>query len=83
MAEKVSLSLSADTLARARRAARREGVSLSSWLDRAARRQLLQEAARQLDEWLAANPDVRDELDGFDRVAESLEPGWSDLAGAA
>ncbi len=83
MAEKVSLSLRSETLIRARHAARREGVSLSGWIDRAARRQLLHDAARHHDEWLAANPDVRDELDGFDRLAESLDTNWSDLAGAA
>jgi uncharacterized protein YigA (DUF484 family) len=77
MAEKVTVSLSAGTLARARAAARREGVSLSAWLERAARRQLLQDAARRHDEWLAANPDVRAQLDGFDRLAESLDASWS------
>ncbi len=82
MAEKVSLSLSSRTLSHARRAARREGVSLSRWIDRAARRQLLADAANHHEEWLAANPDVRDELDGFDRLAEALD-SWSDLAGAA
>lgn len=82
MAEQVSLSLNARTLARARRAARREGVSLSTWIDRAARSQLLADAARRHEEWLAANPEVRAELDGFDRLAEPLD-SWSDLAGAA
>jgi hypothetical protein len=83
MAEKVTLSLSADTLARARRAARREGVTLSGWFERAARSQLLRDAAARHDEWLAANPEVREELDGFDRLAEKLDASWSDLAGAA
>jgi len=83
VAEKVTLRLSAETLARARAAARREGISLSAWVDRAARRQAVEEAARRHEEWLAANPEVRDELDGFDRFAESLDSGWSDLAGAA
>jgi uncharacterized lipoprotein YddW (UPF0748 family) len=83
MAEKVTLSLSADTLARARRAAHREGVSVSGWFERAARRQLLRDAAVRHDEWLAANPDVREELDGFDRLAETLDSSWSDLPGAA
>jgi hypothetical protein len=83
MAEKVTLSLSADTLARARRAARREGVSLSGWFERAARRELLRDAAIHHDEWLAANPEVREELDSFDRFAEALDASWSDMAGAA
>lgn len=77
MAEKVALSLSAETLAHARGAARREGISLSAWLDRAARRQLRQDAARRHDESLAANPEVRAQLDGFDRLAESLDADWS------
>jgi hypothetical protein len=83
MADKVTLSLNSDTLAKARAAAGNEGISLSAWIDRAARREALREAARRHDEWLAANPDVRSELDGFDRLAERLETGWSDLADAA
>ncbi|SDY91722.1 hypothetical protein SAMN05444365_104131 [Micromonospora pattaloongensis] len=83
MAEKVTLSLSADTLARARAAARHEGITLSAWMERAARREALRDAGRRQDEWLAANPEVRDELDGFDRLADTLESGWSDLTGAA
>ncbi|HEX5595486.1 MAG TPA: hypothetical protein VFX61_05585 [Micromonosporaceae bacterium] len=83
MAEKVTLTLGADTLTRARAAARREGMSLSAWMDRAARREALRDAGRRQDEWLAANPDVRAELDGFDRLADQLESGWSDLADAA
>lgn len=83
MADKVTLSLNPDTLARARAAAGHEGMSLSAWIDRAARREALRDAARRQDEWLAANPDVRDELDGFDRLADNLEAGWIDLADAA
>ncbi|HEX5542204.1 MAG TPA: hypothetical protein VFX60_11700 [Micromonospora sp.] len=83
MAEKVTLSLRADTLAQARTAARREGISLSAWIDRAARREALRDAGRRQDEWLAANPEVRAELDGFDRLADQLESGWSDLADVA
>lgn len=83
MAEKVTLSLSAETVARARHAAGREGMSLSAWFERAARRHLLRDAAHHHDEWLAANPEVREELDGFDRLAEQLDSSWSDLAGAA
>jgi hypothetical protein len=83
MAERVTLSLSAETLARARAAASREGISLSAWMERAARREALRDAVRRQDEWLAANPDVRAELDGFDRLADRLESGWSDLADVA
>jgi hypothetical protein len=83
MADKVTLSLNSDTLTRARAAAEHEGISLSAWMDRAARREALRDAGRRQDEWLAANPDVRDELDGFDRLADKLEAGWSDLSEAA
>ncbi len=83
MADKVTLSLNPDTLARARAAAKQDGLSLSAWIDRAARKEALRVAARRHDEWLAAHPDVRDELDNFDRYADKLEAGWTDLAGAA
>jgi uncharacterized protein YigA (DUF484 family) len=83
MADKVTLSLNPDTLARARAEAQRAGMSLSAWIDRAARREVLRAAAHRHDEWLAANPDVRDQLDGFDRLADNLDRGWTDLAGAA
>jgi hypothetical protein len=83
MAEKVTLSLNSDTLARARAAADHSGMSLSAWIDRAARREALRDAGRRQDEWLAANPEVRDELDSFDRLADNLESGWSDLPVAA
>ncbi|MEV4757145.1 hypothetical protein AB0J86_18810 [Micromonospora sp. NPDC049559] len=83
MADKVTLSLNPDTLARARAAAERAGMSLSAWMDRAARREALRDAGRHQDEWLDANPDVRDELDGFDRLADRLEAGWTDLGDAA
>ena len=82
-AEKVTLSLSPDTLARARAAAQAEGISLSAWMDRAARRQALRDASKHHEGWLAANPDIRDELDGFDRLGDRLDTGWSDLTDAA
>jgi hypothetical protein len=83
MAEKVTLSLNSDTLARARAAAAQAGLSLSAWIDRAARREALRDAGRLQDDWLAANPEVREQLEGFDRLADRLEAGWSDLADAA
>jgi len=83
MAEMVTLRLSPQTLARARAAAERDGMTLSDWIDRAARREVRRDAARAHEEWLAANPEVRDELDGFDELADTLESGWSDLSDAA
>jgi hypothetical protein len=43
MTAKVTLSFSDDTIAEARRFARREGVSLSAWIDQAAREKALRE----------------------------------------
>ncbi|GLI01654.1 hypothetical protein [Phytohabitans aurantiacus] len=76
MAEKVTLTLSADTLARARAEARAAGMSLSEWIDRAARRAAVRDAARRHEEWLATDPDARAELEGFDRLADRLDGGW-------
>ncbi|MDG4766345.1 YlcI/YnfO family protein [Solwaraspora sp. WMMD406] len=83
MAEMVTLRLSPQTLAQARAAAEREGVTLSDWIDRAARREARRDADRAHEEWLAANPEVRAELDAFDQLADTLECGWSDLSDAA
>lgn len=83
MADKVTLRMNPDTLARARQAAKHAGLSLSAWIDRAARREIVRMAARRHEEWLAANPDVRDELDSFDRYADNVDAGWADMAGAA
>jgi DNA-directed RNA polymerase specialized sigma24 family protein len=44
--ERVNLTLEADALAAARRAASGEGVSLSAWLSRAAWNQAIEHAAR-------------------------------------
>lgn len=79
MADKVTLSLKPDTLARARDAAKREGLTLSAWIDRAARREALRDAGRRHQEWLAANPDVREELDAFREFARRRRPTRSDL----
>jgi len=43
MTAKVTLSFSDDTIADARRLAERDGVSLSAWVDRAARERALRE----------------------------------------
>ncbi|MBB6171711.1 hypothetical protein HNR23_001771 [Nocardiopsis mwathae] len=45
-AEKLSVSLAPETVARARRAAKRAGLPLSTWLDRAARHEADLEEAR-------------------------------------
>ena len=62
MADKVTLSLNPDTLARARTAAERTGMTLSAWMDRAARREALRDAGRRYEEWLDANPEAREEV---------------------
>ena len=43
MTAKVTLSFTDETIEEARRSARREGVSLSAWMDRAARERALRE----------------------------------------
>jgi hypothetical protein len=43
MTAKVTLSFSDETIEDARRSARREGISLSAWMDRAARERALRE----------------------------------------
>jgi len=43
MTAKVTLSFSDETIAHARRLAQREGVSLSAWMDKAARERALRE----------------------------------------
>ena len=77
MADKVTLSLSTDTLQRARAEAEREGMTLSAWMDRAARRAVLREAARRNQEWLNENPDVRQEIDDWQAFATRNRPRWS------
>jgi hypothetical protein len=65
MAEKVTLSLNPDTLARARAAAEQEGLTLSAWMDRAARREALRDAGKRYEEWVDAHPEVRAEVDAW------------------
>lgn len=79
MADKVTLNLKHDTLIRARDAARREGVSLSAWIDRAARREALRVADELEREWLAANPGAREELEVWEEVAAAFDDRWDDL----
>jgi len=62
---KVTLSISPDTLDRAREAASRDGLTLSAWIDRAARREALRDAGTRYAEALAANPDIRAEVESW------------------
>jgi hypothetical protein len=68
--EQVTITLDADTLEKARDCAQRAGLSLSNWMRRAARNQALSEPAITMEEWLDANPDIREELEGWDRINE-------------
>lgn len=53
-AEKLSISFDPETIERARRAAARSGMALSTWIDRAARREAdLDEARAALEEQFA------------------------------
>jgi hypothetical protein len=61
-AEKLSVSLESETVARARRAAERDGIPLSRWLDRAARRAAdLEEGRAALEEHFAEHGEPRPE----------------------
>ena len=62
---KITLSISPDTLDRAREAATRDGLTLSAWIDRAARREALRDAGTRYAEALAANPDIRAEVESW------------------
>lgn len=68
--EQVTITLDADTIEKARDCAERAGLSLSNWMRRAARNQALSEPAITMEEWLDANPDIREELEAFDRINE-------------
>lgn len=76
MADKVTLSLNPETLARARAEAEREGLTLSAWMDRAARRAALRDAGRRHQEWLEANPEARAEVDAWRAFASRNRPSW-------
>lgn len=81
MANKVTLSLNSDTLARARDAAQRESLSLSAWMDRAARREALRDAGRRYEQWIDQHPDIRDEVNAWRQMTANTTAGrWSRLA---
>jgi hypothetical protein len=81
---KITLSMSPDTIDRAREAATRDGLTLSAWIDRAARREALRDAGTRYAEWLAANPDIRDEIQGWRafgaECAADRADRWADAA---
>lgn len=70
---KVTLSLDTDTLATARDHAAREGVTLSAWLSRAARREARRDQGQQYAAWLAAHPDVAEEVRGWREFARGMQ----------
>ena len=57
--DKITVTLNRDTLALIREQADADGVSLSAWLDRAARERLRAEGARQLADFMTTD-DGRD-----------------------
>jgi post-segregation antitoxin (ccd killing protein) len=82
--KKVTITMNPDTEERARAAAEQAGMSLSAWLDRAARQQALRDHGEQHDRWLAENPDVRDEIAAFEAFADRVGSGnWAELGEAA
>ncbi|MFE9243038.1 hypothetical protein [Nocardiopsis sp. NPDC006938] len=76
-AEKLSVSLETETLERARRAAAREGVPLSRWLNRAARRAAdLEEGSIALEEHFAEHGEPTAEAEAeAERVTERTGVG--------
>lgn len=68
-AEKLSISFDPETVGRARRAAEHEGLSLSTWTDRAARREAdLAEGRAALAEQFAAFGEPEDEARAWVRA---------------
>ena len=77
-AEEITITLDADTLERARDAAERAGLSLEQLLAKLIRRQTLHEGLAAFAEWVAANPDVRAELEAWDAMTVGLdEEAWA------
>lgn len=72
MADKVTLSMHPETLALARVRAEREGVTLSAWMERAARRAALASAGREYEEWLTAHPNIREEVSAWRQMGARL-----------
>lgn len=79
----VTVSLDPELLGRVRDEASAAGLSVSAWLSRAARAFARQHAARRHQAWLDANPDVREELEGFEAFARRNRPGWPSLGESA
>lgn len=79
----VTVSLEAELLERVRAEAAAAGMSVSAWLGRAARAYARRGAAQRHEAWLQANPQTRDELDGFAAFARRNRPGWADLGESA
>jgi hypothetical protein len=68
--DKVTVTLDRDTLSNARRLAKAEGLSLSAWLDKAARARARDELLRRLDE----GP--------YPLARQTEQDGWLDLVEA-
>lgn len=84
MPDKVTLSLNPDTLARARDAAQRESLSLSAWMDRAARREALRDAGRRYEQWIDQHPEIRDEVNAWRQLTAHATAGrWARLSSPA
>jgi hypothetical protein len=82
--DKVTISLQRETLARAKEAAEAAGVSLSAWIDQAARRQALRDRAHLYYGWLDANPDVKTEIEEWREITSAATvKRWDELGESA
>lgn len=75
-----SFSLDPDTPDTAGEVDRADGLSLSGRTDPARRGDVVRAGHHAHEEWLAAHPEIRSELDAFDRYADTLDADWTDLA---
>ncbi|MGH3450190.1 MAG: hypothetical protein ACRDQW_05570 [Haloechinothrix sp.] len=66
----VSYTVDAALPQQVKAAAERAGLSASAYVSRELRRALLRDAARQYDEWLASDPEVRAEIEAYQRMGD-------------
>lgn len=79
---KVSLNLDDEVLQRATADAEAAGLSVSAYVSRTLRADQLRRARQKYDEWVAANPDVREEITAWRAMTQrDTAQRWATLAG--